>query len=69
MLMACPACDRHYGGPTMAAFGCCPLCLAEDGRVEQLVYAAADDASWDVPVAAASTTIDPDPAAGGAPLL
>lgn len=37
-LMRCPACDTSYGGPTMAAFACCPLCLAEHQRVEQLVY-------------------------------
>lgn len=37
-LMRCPACHTSYGGPTLAAFACCPLCLAEDGRIERLVY-------------------------------
>ncbi|MCW3041788.1 MAG: hypothetical protein JWM31_3693 [Solirubrobacterales bacterium] len=37
--MHCPACSTTYGGPTMAAFGCCPLCLAEQGRVELLIFA------------------------------
>jgi hypothetical protein len=43
-LMRCPSCGTTYGGPTMAGFGCCPLCLAESQRVELLVY---DDAESD----------------------
>jgi hypothetical protein len=36
--MHCPACHTVYGGPTMAAFACCPRCLAEDQRVELLIH-------------------------------
>lgn len=45
-LMRCPSCETTYGGPTMAAFGCCPLCLAESQRVELLVF---DDAEGEDP--------------------
>lgn len=36
--MHCPVCNTVYGGPTMAAFACCPRCLAEDQRIELLLY-------------------------------
>lgn len=35
--MHCPACGTNYGGPTMEACGCCPLCLADTQRFERLV--------------------------------
>lgn len=28
-LMECPECEAVFGGPSLAAFGCCPTCLAE----------------------------------------
>lgn len=28
-LMECPECEAVFGGPSLAAFGCCPACLGE----------------------------------------
>ncbi|XAY05174.1 hypothetical protein DSM112329_02018 [Paraconexibacter sp. AEG42_29] len=35
--MHCPSCGTNFGGPTMEAFGCCPLCFADHERVERFV--------------------------------